>query len=283
MGGSGWLFENSRELAKSVYRQQRPESLEDYRRRLYHDLLQAAWKSGWMGREGDEYRVARQADSSARWWWDFFQRKEKERQRESIYRSYHPNARKPTWTKGEALGLMRMAYAFGALVMDSETTGVGPDARIIEFSLLDMKGTVLFSSLIDPGIPIPQGASEKNGICDPMIQGSPSFADVADRITHLVDGRTLLGWNVSFDDRMLKSEMKACGRKALWNTIDVMDVCASYLGRRNMYLKMQKAKELFGLGDSQEHRSLADCLDMLAIIDRIRRDDGIPASQLELF
>lgn len=36
------------------------------------------------------------------------------------------------------------------------------------------------------------------------------------------------------------------------------------------WCKLIKAKEMMGLGDSQQHRALGDCLDTLAVINAAR-------------
>ena len=56
--------------------------------------------------------------------------------------------------------------------LDTETTGLSAraGARLVEVAIVDDSGTPLFDSLINPGIPIPWGASSIHGISDSMVR-----------------------------------------------------------------------------------------------------------------
>ncbi|BFO18182.1 hypothetical protein SHKM778_45700 [Streptomyces sp. KM77-8] len=74
------------------------------------------------------------------------------------------------------------------VVLDSETTGLEDDARIVDLAVYSMGGDVLLDTLIDPGVPIPAESTDIHGITNRMTTGAPSFADVLPRLTEVLEG-----------------------------------------------------------------------------------------------
>lgn len=99
---------------------------------------------------------------------------------------------------------------------DLETTGVSPmEDRIIDIALLrrDPGGSEeAFSSLVNPGMPIPPESTAIHHITDEMVQGQPSFKDLAPRILRFVGEADFGGFGISrFDIPMLAAEFKRAG------------------------------------------------------------------------
>jgi DNA polymerase-3 subunit epsilon len=101
-------------------------------------------------------------------------------------------------------------------VFDLEATGVDPaQDRIVEISVLrrepDGRET-LFSSLVNPGVPIPAEAAEIHGITDAMVADQPPFHAIAPRILKAFDGADLAGFNaIRYDVPLLCAEFKRIG------------------------------------------------------------------------
>ena len=162
--------------------------------------------------------------------------------------------------------------AENCVILDTETTGVAAGDRIVELSIIDLNGNTLYNQMFDPDMPMPDPASRVNGITDDMLWDKPSFHSQIPEITSILQGKTLIGWNVAFDERMLAFEYSYVRKDKPWNDMwDVMSAFAKAHGMKNKFgrytCKLVKAKSMLGLGDSQEHRSLADCLDTLAVLD----------------
>lgn len=108
---------------------------------------------------------------------------------------------------------------------DLETTGVDvTNDRIVEISLVkvdsDLKVIDHFTSLINPTIPIPQGASDVHGITDEQIESAPTFKKAGKMLFEFVDGCDLAGYNSNrFDIPLLVNEFARAGI-----TLDVSDV-----------------------------------------------------------
>ncbi|MFA6003319.1 MAG: 3'-5' exonuclease [Elusimicrobiota bacterium] len=99
---------------------------------------------------------------------------------------------------------------------DLETTGVAPEQdRIIDIALLRREPDgreEVFSSLVDPGVPIPAEATAIHHITDSMVRGQPTFKQLASKITAFIGDADLAGFGVArFDVPMLLAEYKRAG------------------------------------------------------------------------
>ncbi|MFF4647480.1 exonuclease domain-containing protein [Streptomyces sp. NPDC001389] len=93
------------------------------------------------------------------------------------------------------------------VVLDTETTGLHGEARIIELAVLSSSGEVLLDTLLNPGEPVPRESSEIHGIKDADLIGAPTFSDVLVQLTGLLDGRRCLIYNAPFDVARLGHEL----------------------------------------------------------------------------
>lgn len=72
----------------------------------------------------------------------------------------------------------RDALALGPLIVDTETTGLGDDAEIVEIAVVDSQGSIVFDSLVKPRRPIPREASDIHGITNAAVEDAPGFAQL---------------------------------------------------------------------------------------------------------
>lgn len=79
-------------------------------------------------------------------------------------------------------GKNRIEYLTDYVLFDLETTGVSwKKDEVVEISAVEVqRGEIVdeFSSLVNPGMPIPFYASEVNGITDDMVADCPAFDEV---------------------------------------------------------------------------------------------------------
>lgn len=105
-------------------------------------------------------------------------------------------------------------------VFDFETTGVNPQAcRAVELSIVHLdlgKGNAreVYSSRLNPGVPIPEGASAVHGILDADVAECKTFEEEWEEIHRCLDGRVLSAYNLSFDWTLLNCEYR---RSGLWH------------------------------------------------------------------
>ena len=98
------------------------------------------------------------------------------------------------------------------VIFDTETTGLGPDAEIVEIAALKMDGTVLLDTLVRPKQLIPADATAIHGITDEDAAGSPPIEAVLPRIS----GRDqhLASYNLAFDERLIRQCLDRGGPSA---------------------------------------------------------------------
>ena len=80
----------------------------------------------------------------------------------------------------------------------------------------DRKGIIArFSTLINPGIPIPEAAARVNNISDTMLEGKPCLDDVMPDFLMFIDTAILTAHNAPFDCGFINERLKKlCGEKA---------------------------------------------------------------------
>lgn len=101
--------------------------------------------------------------------------------------------------------------ALDFVAFDLETTGLeaGRD-RIAEIGAVrfERRGVVgRFSTLVNPGIPMPKEASAVNGITDDMLAGAPGIDQALDDFLRFAEGAILVAHNAPFDCGFVNSEL----------------------------------------------------------------------------
>ena len=99
---------------------------------------------------------------------------------------------------------------------DIESTGVVPQRdRIVEIAVLMINpdgSTQSNVRRLNPGIPIPAGATEIHGISDADVADCPHFADIAGKLFKYLSNCDLGGYNITgFDIPILEAEFKRAG------------------------------------------------------------------------
>lgn len=113
--------------------------------------------------------------------------------------------------------IMPLSLTRPLVYFDLETTGIDPDAdKIVEICLQrhDPDGTVSTEThRLQPGRPIPAGATAVHGISDADVADAPRFEAVADQLLAFLGAADLAGFNIQrFDAPLLDREFSDCGR-----------------------------------------------------------------------
>lgn len=150
---------------------------------------------------------------------------------------------------------------------DLETTGTDKmNDRIVEIAIVKWQNTVIdqFYSLVNPGIPIPAGASEVHGITDDKVAASPYLKTIALSIIEFIAGCDLGGFNSnSFDIPMLYVELNRVGLPIDLNGVEFVDVCNIFKRKEERTLS-GACKFYLGKPHENAHSALDD---VLATID----------------
>jgi len=87
------------------------------------------------------------------------------------------------------------------VILDTETTGFEADDEIVQIGVVDQAGAVVLDQLIKPEQPICN--SQFHGITDETVKDAPRFPEVYERLKAALEGRTVLAYNLEFDQRLL--------------------------------------------------------------------------------
>jgi len=155
------------------------------------------------------------------------------------------------------------------VILDTETTGLGNNAEVIQIGVIDSRGNVLMDNvLVKPTIPIPADATAIHHITNEMVQDAPSFLDVMPQLREVVEGKLLVIYNAQYDMRLLVQSGKAHGAYleiGIEGFTCVMLQYAEWFGDWNDYHKSFRWQKLQG-GD---HSALGDCRATLEVIKKM--------------
>lgn len=104
----------------------------------------------------------------------------------------------------EAILEAQRKLAQNPVFLDTETTGTGPNAEIIEVAVVDREGVVLLDSLVKPRGAIEPDAARVHGLTLSELQDSPTWQDLWPQVEVVLQGRLIGAYNSEFDLRMMK-------------------------------------------------------------------------------
>ena len=88
--------------------------------------------------------------------------------------------------------------------LDTETTGLGSQAEIVDLAIIAVDGTVLINQLVRPVRPIPIDAMLIHGITNVHVSDAPTWCDVLEMARPVISGRIVVAYNSSFDRGMMQ-------------------------------------------------------------------------------
>ncbi|WP_101783490.1 DEDD exonuclease domain-containing protein [Nonomuraea indica] len=150
------------------------------------------------------------------------------------------------------------------VVFDLETTGGSPaEHAITEIGAVKVRaGEVLgeFSTLVDPGGPIPPFISVLTGITDAMVVAAPRIEAVLPSFLEFIRGTTLVAHNAGFDTRFVKAACAAHGYPPPANpVVDTVDLARRVLTRdETPNAKLGTLARFFRSPAEPCHRALQD-------------------------
>jgi DNA polymerase-3 subunit epsilon len=148
--------------------------------------------------------------------------------------------------------------------LDTETTGLGPAAEIVDIAVISATGEVLIDVLVRPDRPIPYEATRVHGIRDQDVQTAAPWCDVFEFIAPILAHRQIVVYNASFDHGMVRQCCERVGAlfpTATW--VCAMKAYAAFREERgrgrggHRWHSLPNAAAAFGLRPGG-HRALAD-------------------------
>jgi len=164
------------------------------------------------------------------------------------------------------------AYSEGAVFVafDLETTGLDPRGdRIAEIGAVkfDKDGLIArFSTLVNPGIPMPPEAGRVNNISDEMLAGKPGLDEVMPDFMRFIKGAVLVAHNAAFDCGFINAKLDA----PLPNpVVDTLVVSRGLFPGLQSY-SLQNLAASLGISAHSAHRAEDDARLCMEIFLRLR-------------
>lgn len=166
-------------------------------------------------------------------------------------------------------------------VFDFETTGPDPrtalpvQVAVVHCDLGDTEPEVVYKALIDPGIPIPEGARAVHGLSDEDVKGHPGWPEALDALLPWFEGRVLGAFNLPYDWQILARGMAAAGRSRDELPFGVLDplVWAKVVQRYEKGKKLVDVAQRYGF-EVDAHDAAGDALATARIMPKLLHDLG---------
>lgn len=143
------------------------------------------------------------------------------------------------------------------LYLDTETTGLGSQAEIVEIAVVNGAGVTVLDRLVRPSRRIPLEVTAIHKIDDEMVANAPTWPVVFAEFARLLQRYTaIVVYNASFDRRIISQVNERHGLPPLevdWHC--AMQQFAVYAGRRHT---LERAARSVGVPIALTHRALAD-------------------------
>jgi superfamily I DNA/RNA helicase len=155
--------------------------------------------------------------------------------------------------------------------VDLETTGSdGTIARVVEIAAVRVRdGTIVetFESLVNPGIPIPAGASEVHNIHDSDVESALPFDAVWNKFTMFCGDDIVVAHNgYDFDFVVMRRMCDECGKKFALCTYDTLPLA------RDLFPTSARLNALaaqFGIDMGRAHRAPDDARTLAEVYKRL--------------
>lgn len=164
--------------------------------------------------------------------------------------------------------------------VDVETTGSSPGREhVIEVAVVtvetDDEATRVseWSSLVNPGVPIPGEIQWLTGIRTDMVRGAPAFSDIAEHLAALLHDGIFVGHNVRFDYGFLKAEFARVGIRFSARTLCTVRLSRLLYPDRSPHT-LDAIILRFGLDGEQRHRALGDARVLWRLLQRLDQRHG---------
>lgn len=160
-----------------------------------------------------------------------------------------------------------------AIILDTETTGLGVNDQVVEIGLLGVDGRVVLDTLVRPTCEISAGALALHGIDNEMVASAPAWPEVCAVVGAAVRAAgAVVMYNAEFDLRVLRQTRNAHGLPKLGldrrKVACAMKMYAQWSGEWNEWYQSYKWQSLDG-----GHRALEDCRAVLDVIMRMALDE----------
>ncbi len=176
-----------------------------------------------------------------------------------------------------AIETARKVIEANPVYLDTETTGLERGDEIVEISIIDDSGQVLFESLVKPSQPIPAVTTRIHGITNEDVRSARTWPAVWPEVRSALFGRLIVIYNEEFDLRMMQQSHTRYRLpwRDRFTTFDLLKLYAEFRGDWDPYRRSYRYHSLAAAGQHcrislpNAHRSTADTLLTRAVLHHI--------------
>lgn len=161
------------------------------------------------------------------------------------------------------------------IFLDLETTGLDVFRdRIVEIGMIvllwdgwNFRISKIFTSLVNPEMPIPQSATKIHGITDAMVENAPRLSDIQDKIKNTISDLPLSGYNIiKYDIPLLKNEFARIGALCPLPSQEIVDPYRIFKKREPGKHDLKSAVRFYASIESRiVHRAIYDCIGAIRV------------------
>lgn len=165
------------------------------------------------------------------------------------------------------------------VILDTETTGIGPFDEIVQIALISWNGATLLDTLVKParGSGIPEDATAIHGITNALVKDAPNWGEIEPTIINLLNlCPNVITYNSAFDSRLMNQSSRLSGYRINFlngiNWFCAMEAFAEVYGEWNQFKgsykwkKLEQAAAYYQLPVNNAHTALGDCQMTLQVI-----------------
>lgn len=165
--------------------------------------------------------------------------------------------------------------------LDTETTGLGASAEVVDLAVVSMNGEVLINHLVRPANPIPTDATFIHGISNRDVAAAPGWTRIIELFRPVLENRTIVAYNAQFDRSMVDQNCLLVAMpvvNARWTC--AMRAFTAFRRdcpeppRMHGWHRLSVAARSFGIAEPQ-HRALSDALACRLIVMRMAESEPL--------
>lgn len=161
--------------------------------------------------------------------------------------------------------------------IDVETTGLDPVAdRVTEIGIViieDFRIIKNYTTLVQPGVFIPEKITQLTGIDAKLVADAPFFMTIAQEINELTQNCIIVGQRVQFDYSFVKNEMRRAGISFTRKTLCTAELSQALNPGMRSYSLAALCKR-YSIVNENPHRALPDAKATAEIFLKISEEKG---------
>ena len=159
------------------------------------------------------------------------------------------------------------------VVLDTETTGFGRSAEVLELAIVDGEGDVLWDERYDTvWTPTWEQAQEIHGISPEDVMEKPVLWEDMAEIRQLLKGKTVLIFNRAYDEGIMPDGITTASNK-----LCVMKAFKQFTGSKKYNLLLASDMAGYIFPEEDRHSAVGDCKATWAVVEWLMKEkESIP-------